>query len=225
MARMDENPYRAPAAINTPTVSLGEVWLALVPFVVAVPASLATAFLWYWRPFSDSENSAAIGVLGAILVFDLTICAWVLVHWLRDGKLPDMSLTPLFPSRKEREFRRALRQRPKLNDDEFYEAFYASSGIARHLPIQLRKSLEREFGVNFGALRPADNLIYACEEVDFADVRDRIKLDFGVDLTFEIAAVLSDEQSCTFDSLLQFVVNAQHEQPAAVSDSDANTRV
>jgi hypothetical protein len=205
---MDENPYTSPAPIDAPTVSARELWPALIPFVIAVPGIVLAAYFWYWRPFSHEANAAAMGVIGPILVFDLTVCVWVLFHW-RGGKPPDMSLAPLIPSRQQRTFRRTLRERPKLDDDQFYEAFYANSGIAKHLPIQLRKSLQREFGVNFAALHPADNLIYACEEVDLADVRDRIKLDLGVDITSEITEGLTEDRPCTFDFLLQSTVRGR----------------
>ena len=63
-----------------------------------------------------------------------------------------------------------LRHRPKLSDDQFYEAFYAESGIPRELPAQLRSRCESILGVDLGALRPNDSLYQAEPEADLADV-------------------------------------------------------
>jgi hypothetical protein len=198
---MDENPYDSPTAISSASRSPRESWIALIPFLIAVPGVIVAAFFWHWRPLPRWENAIAFGVVGAILVFDLPVCAYVLFYWLRDGHPPDMSLAPLIPSREQRAFHQVLRQRPKLDDHQFYDVFYANSAIPKQLPVRLRKSLETVFGRSFAALHPTDNLLHADEEVDWADVFDQIHRDFGVDISSQI----TEESHCTFDSLLRTI--------------------
>jgi hypothetical protein len=176
------------------------VLIALIPLFIAVPCIMLGFVLWFWGP-EKKVNAILIGLVGAILVFDIPACVFVLVKWLRAGEPPELSLCPLIPCRAEREFRRALRDRPQLSDDEFYEAYYSESGIPRQLPGQLRKSLENAFGMNFAALHPDDNLMDADHEVDWGDVLWRIEKEFKVIILFETFAAQG-----TFDSLLRHLV-------------------
>jgi hypothetical protein len=175
------------------------VLIALIPFLIAVPCLIIGGILWNCRP-AKNPSSVLFGIMGAILVFDIPACIFVFVKWLRAGEPPELSLCPLIPCRAEREFRRSLRDRPQLSDDEFYEAYYSESGIPRQLPGQLRKSLENAFGMNFAALYPDDNLIDADHEVDWGDVLWRIEREFRVSVPFESFAV-----GGTFDSLLRHI--------------------
>jgi hypothetical protein len=194
------NPYESPVTPVPPRLD-PRARTALIPFLIAVPSILVAALLWFWQPFPLGYISIAIGVIGAILAFDLPVCALVVFEWLRTGQPPELSLSPLIPSREEREFRRILRTRPKLNDDDFYATFYSDSPIPKSLVVQLRKSLECAFGLDFGALQPTDNLILADPELDWADIVFRLNREFGIRLTNEMFGKFDG----TFDSLVALV--------------------
>lgn len=175
--------------------------IARIPFVIAVPAVVAAAVLWFWHPLPDKPNAIAFGIVGVVLVYDLPVCAYVLIQWLAKGEPPQLSLAPLFPSPGEREFRRHLRERAQLNDDEFYETFYRSSGIPQRLPALLRESLGAAFGLDFGAVQPTDNLIDADTELDWTDIILQLNDDFGIVIPEEFFGTWDG----TFDALLRCI--------------------
>lgn len=176
--------------------------IALVPFVIAVPGVIVAVLLWFWRPLPRDPNAIAFGVTTALLVFGLPVCILVLIEWLRTGEPPELSLSPLIQCREEREFHRNLRKRQKLNDGDFYDTYYANSGIPRRFPMELRMSLEGVFGLDFAALHPADNLIYADVELDWADLICRVNREFDIAIPKDEVRELDG----TFDSLLRCIV-------------------
>jgi hypothetical protein len=184
---------------DSTTVARRRKILALIPFFIAAPTLVAVAIVWH-SSFPWDTIAAFCGVFGAILVFDLAACLYVLIPWLWTGEPPELSLSPLIPTREEREFRRSLRERRKLYDDEFYDAFYADSGIPRGLPVQLRKTLEEELGLDFGGLWPSDNLIRAVE-VDWGDIFDLIEREFRISIPRERWKQFDG----TFDSLVKLI--------------------
>ena len=189
--------------------------IALIPFMIAVPSVIVAAILWFVVPLPKGPNSIAFGVVGAILVFDLPVCVFVTVQWLAAGQPPALSLSPLIPCREERAFRRNLRERPKLNDDDFYDRFYAASSIPRHVPIQLRTLLATHLGLDLGALHPSDNLIDANTELDWADVLDDVNQTFGIAVPYDIFERLDG----TFDSLVYCVAQiADNNRPSPLND-------
>jgi hypothetical protein len=186
--------------MNPATNKKRRVLIALIPFFIAVPCIITGVLLWHGRPVKNPP-SVLFMVMGTILVFDISACIYVFVKWLRAGEPPALSLCPLFFCRVEREFRRALRERPKLSNDEFYDAYYSDSGISRQLPGQLRKSLEDALGMDLAALHPDDNLMDADHEVDWGDVLWRIERKYKVVVPIEAFVV-----DGTFDSLLRHIV-------------------
>ena len=175
--------------------------IARIPFLIALFGILAATLVWSWRPVRLEYNAIAIGICGVILIFDLPVCVLVVYEWLRTGEPPELSLSPLFPCREQREFRRNLRERTKLSDDDFFAVFYSHSQIPKELVVQLRKSLEGAFGLDFAALHPTDNLIFADAELDWADVMFRLNRNFDIVLTKEMFRGFDG----TFDALLRLV--------------------
>ena len=207
------NPYESPKTLNAPASDNRRTWIALVPFLIAVPTLIIAVILWFASPLPRETRSIAFGIVGTILVFDLPVCVFVLVQWLATGEPPELSLSPLISSREEREFRRNLRERPKLSDDEFYARFYADSFIPKQLAVQLRALLATQFGLDLGRLHPLDNLIYADVELDWAFLMDEINEEFDIVVPDEIIGKLDG----TFDSLLRCIASIKgHDGPLAV---------
>jgi len=208
------NPYESPKTLNAPTSDNRRTWIAMIPFLIAVLGLIVAVFLWFASPLPREPKAIALGIVGAILVFDLPVCVFVAVQWLATGEPPELSLSPLIPSREEREFRRNLRERPKLNDDEFYARFYADSSIPKHLAVQLRALLATQFGLDLGALHPLDNLIYADVELDWAFLMDEINEEFDIVVPEEMIGKLDG----TFDSLVRCIASVKgHEAPLPVN--------
>jgi hypothetical protein len=88
-------------------------------------------------------------------------------------------------SESERAYHAILQTRPKRNDDEFFDEFYAGSSIPRDLPIRLRKLYEKIIGVDFSALRPDDNHALIHDGLNFADVIYRVGREFGLNIPIE----------------------------------------
>jgi hypothetical protein len=165
-----------------------------------------------------STRCGCVGVwvwiaLFAILFCDLPACLLVIVEWWRRGEPPEivMSLSPLFPSPAEREFRRSLAERTQLNDDAFYDAFYAKSEMPRQIPIRIREMLQDAIGIDFGGLRPDDDLVVASDELDWADIFYRVQREFSVSIPKEAWS----EFDGTFDSLVKMVAGRMMKKPAA----------
>jgi hypothetical protein len=199
------NPYESPtiAPVDDRLEENRRIWIALVPFAIAVVAIPVAIAAWFWK--TDAKDSAPIifGIAGAVLVFDLPVCALVIIEWLKSGHPPPLSLWPLVPSREEREFRRRLRTRPPLDDEAFFQQHFAESRVPRELPGKLRATLEDIFGLSFAALDPDDNLAHADWEMDWADVLDRIEEDFQISFPAD-----SLTEIVTFRWLVGFVAEA-----------------
>ncbi len=198
------NPYQAPIAACTSPSDNRRVWIALVPFFVTVMALISTAVVLIGRPFPREVEIIVIGILGTVLVFDVPTCVYVLVKWLRDGVPPDLISELMMSAPEEREFHRNLRTRPKLDENAFFEVFYAPSGVPKNLVVQLRDLLESVTGYDLAGLHPRDNLVYIDGEMDFADVLYRIERDFSAKLDWDELR----RSELTFDFLLRAIVRA-----------------
>jgi hypothetical protein len=202
------NPYQSPLSAPAPDASDAnrQKTIALIPFLVAVPLIGATIWLLVFSGIERRELALPIGVCIPLLLFDLIICAWVVVEWLRWGEPPEFSLVGLIPSRAAREFHHQLRLRPKLTPDEFHAAFYADSGIPLEFTAKLREALERSFGMDFSTLHPDDNLLLVDDgEMNFAWEFECIEREFKV--TFPRTRVTHADDA-TFRFLLNCVVDA-----------------
>jgi hypothetical protein len=177
------------------------VLIALIPFCIALPGVAMIAWLLFGRSLSDQMDwvSVVFGVMCGVLAFDLPVCLLVAIQWIATGEAPELSLSPLIPTREERRFHRTLRERQRLDDDEFYSVYYAESGIPKRLTVQLRASLQSELGFDLGGLHPLDNLTYADSEIDWGDIIYRINRDFKV--VFPEAVIT--ETNYTFDSFVR----------------------
>jgi hypothetical protein len=178
--------------------------IALIPFVLAGIAFIAATAAFFVTGWSRNVGAILCGVSGAVLVFDIPVCVWVLIDWIRTGQPPELNLSPLIPSREEREFHRRLRERPKLNDDEFYETYFAAANVPREVPVRLRRLLENEIGLDLGGVHPDDNLTWADSELDFADVLYLVEDEFHVAIRIEGFAF----EDCTLGSLVQLIAQA-----------------
>src|SRR5437879_3964613 len=80
---------------------------------------LTLVALWEARPLRPGLLPYALtGLLAALLMWHLhaiPICFFYLI-----GRPIVMTLSPLIPSAESRAFRRPLRERPALSDDDFY---------------------------------------------------------------------------------------------------------
>jgi hypothetical protein len=147
----------------------------VLPFVVAGVSGALLACFWLLRPFGDFDFWM-IGILGTVLIFDLPVCLLILI-----GRPPVMTLAPLLPSADERRFRRAVRERPLLSDDEFYDQSYRDSEIPSHIAIRLRKIYAVELGME--KVWPEDKATDFDGELDLADLLIDVEDELGVQFT------------------------------------------
>lgn len=130
------------------------------------------------------------------------------LHFLRD------SMTRWSYSASEREYAETLRRRPRLTESEFYDAFYAETGIPRAIPARLRKLLESIIGDDLAALQPEDNIAMIYDGLDFADVLYRVEREFHLRIPLTVfrppsdtpGAFQTDPIDGTFDSLVRYLV-------------------
>ena len=206
----DTNPYQAPkhTASSQPNVaSVDErtrrARIAMIPFAIAIPALFLASILWFWSPFQGELDSILFGVTGAILAFDLPVCLLVLIQWILTGDPPELSLEPLVPSKAERELRRELRERAKIDGDEFYEKYYSESTIPKRLVVGLRRLLESQLGLPENSIEPNDNMAIADPELDWRDLMDEVTDELGI----LIDDALIEKMDGTFDNLLRTITN------------------
>jgi hypothetical protein len=163
----------------------------VIPFFVAGVSGVLLACFWFVRPFGDFDFWI-IGILGTVLICDLPVCLLILI-----GRPPVMTLAPLLPSAEERRLRRAIRERPLLSDDDFYERFYTGSGISPHIPRRLRKIYAAQLGMD--RVWPEDNATYFDGELDLADLLIDVADEFGVHFT----EAEVEQMTGSFDSIVQ----------------------
>jgi hypothetical protein len=132
---------------------------------------LSVALIWAGPP---RWLLIPVSVLGTWLVFTLPICLLYLI-----GRPPVITLSPLIPSAECRAFRRELKARPRLSDEEFYAQFYAGSGIPKDIPARVRRYLA-EINVLADRAVPADNLSLLDDELDLSDILLELQEEFGV---------------------------------------------
>ena len=175
--------------------------IALIPFMIAIPALTIACILWFSMPFNGELNSVLAAVVFAVLVFNLPVCAIVLIQWIWTGNPPELSLVPLVPSKDEREFRKTLRERPQLDADEFYERFYADLPVPKLLATKLRGLLEYQLGLPNGSIEPEDNLFRADPELDWQYLLYEINDEFKTVVPPESL----NKMDGTFDNLLYVI--------------------
>jgi len=169
---------------------------AIAPLLVAACGLLLVlGLLWASGEGVDSSAVAVlVGVLGAVLVFDISLCVLILV-----GYPPTMTLAPLFRTRSERAKWRQMRRRPLLSDDEFFERFYSGTSIPRDIPLRLRRIYAEQLGMD--RVEPSDVAAEFDSEIDLMDLLDEVEEEFGVAFSIEEAHQLAG----SFDSVARAV--------------------
>ena len=177
-------------------------YIALIPLVVALPGLILALVLWFLP--RGSAIPVIFGIVVAILAFDLPACIYVLIPWLRTGKPPELSFAPLLSSPEVRRFHRHLQKRPKLNDDDFYNVYFVDTAFPKKLPVQFRRLLEQQLGLDLGGLRPDDDLACVSDELDISKLIRQIEKDFEITIPWGSWNAIDG----TFSSLLAAIQNA-----------------
>ena len=177
--------------------------VAFAVFATAAVAVGTASLPWAVRlPVGVEASSVTIGAVASFLL--LPASAWLVTAWVRHGEPPELNLSPLFPTRDERAFHRTLEARPGLDDDAFFAAFYADTGVPPDLPARLRADLAAALGFDreeLESLHPRDPLGLLDPEVDFADLFWRLERTFGITLPRAEWATWDG----TFDGLVRWV--------------------
>ncbi|MGH7137883.1 MAG: hypothetical protein ACREHD_19205 [Pirellulales bacterium] len=202
---MTENPYQSPGddalTVDEPAVVLR--WYHL-PFVIAAAGGIALAVICNMTFVNERHFAASVAACAGILAVDLPVCGLLLWEWWRTGEPPKFYWESPFDT-EARALRRTLKQRPPLDDDAFYAAFYADSGIPKEIVIAVMRELQKMLGRSLAGVHPHDNMGVLEPEMDFADVLDVLADTFEVEIAWRTGEVNIDG---TFDSLLRLV--AEH---------------
>jgi hypothetical protein len=145
--------------------------------VEAVLVLVVVAATWAVVEYRVDWAVVPVSILFGWLTFTLPIAFLYLV-----GHPPVMTLAPLFPSAESRAFRRELKFRQVLSDDEFHSRFFADGDVPKEVSAGVRRGL-----LYFDRLAdravPADNLQFLDDELDLGDVLHRVGKLFGVNFT------------------------------------------
>ncbi|MHC4402828.1 MAG: acyl carrier protein [Planctomycetota bacterium] len=171
----------------------------IAPFVIAGLFGLPLAWIVAVRPDWGGWEFGVLGVCGAILLYALPVCILILI-----GRPLVMTLAPLLPSAEVRAFHKALRERPPLSDEAFYQRYYAETDVPKAIPIRVRKEIEQALGIDLAGIHPGDNVALADDDLDFGDVLYRLGRVFGIKIPKEACW---EEIDGTFDSLVCYVAN------------------
>jgi len=117
------------------------------------------------------------------------------------------------PSAKERDYREKFRQRPRLDDEVFFEQFYSQTDVPKDVVVRLRLACRESLGIDPAVLRPEDNLAVIEDDVDFGDVLYRVGRKFKMKIPPEALAApfqhkgkpCTGEIDGTFDSLARYL--------------------
>ena len=114
----------------------------------------------------------------------------------------------------ERAYREVFRQRPKLDDDAFFEQFYAQTDVSKDVVVRLRLACRESLGIDPAVLRPEDNLAMIYDDIDFCDVLYRAGRQFKMKIPPETALgapfqykgkPCTGEIDGTFDSVARYL--------------------
>lgn len=147
---------------------------ALLPFAIAIATFWASQLV---------DTIGVHTVCFTILVFDVPVCLVVAWEWTRERRPPELSLSPLIPTRAERELYRNLKNRPQLSDSEFFESFYANSRVSSQSIARIRAILTEQIGMNLSGLRPNDDLTLIDGGIDWTTMIDEIEREFNIRFT------------------------------------------
>ena len=107
---------------------------------------------------------------------------------------------------REREFERELARRPLLNDNEFYEAYYAKLEIPKQIPIRLRHIFAEQLGEPWARLRPAEKPADVYLDLPFEELVSEACEKFRTQLTADDMSGLEG----SFDSLVRLLATKLH---------------
>ena len=144
---------------------------------------------------------AAMIALFMILLVDIPLCVLTLI-----GYPVTMTLSPLIPSREEREKWREMRGRLPLSDDEFIEQFYSGTSVPRDIPLRLRQIYAHQLGMD--KVHPKDLATDFDWELDLWELVLEVQDEFGVEFTKEEILKLDG----SFDSIVRAVATKRFEQ-------------
>ncbi len=111
---------------------------------------------------------------------------------------------PLFESfalPSERAFDEEAASRPVLDDEAFYQSYYAASGIAKEIPVRLRRLLAYQLGRRWEKVQPTDQPPEVCPDLDFAEIVFEVDEEFGINTAGEEINALDG----SFDSLVRHI--------------------
>jgi acyl carrier protein len=103
-------------------------------------------------------------------------------------------------------FEKELADRPRLDDQAFYEAHYGSSGIPEDIPIRVRKVFVEQLGDCWKGVRPDDNVCESDPDLDLAELLYEIEDEFGIKIPDEEMRKMDG----SFDSIVRFVASQRH---------------
>jgi hypothetical protein len=106
-----------------------------------------------------------------------------------------------FKPAKEHAFERELKNRPQLDDDAFYEKFYAGTATPKEIPIRLRQLYAEQLGQPWANVLPQDNPARVYGDLDPADLLAEVAKEFAVPFSAEEMQRLDG----SFDSVVKFL--------------------
>jgi len=105
-------------------------------------------------------------------------------------------------------FERNLINRPQLDDQAFYEAYYGGSGTSEDIPIRIRKVYVEQLGECWKGLKPGDKVDEICPDVDFAEVLYEIEDEFEIKIPIEDMKKMEGK----FDEVVRYVYSRRQSQ-------------
>jgi len=117
-------------------------------------------------------------------------------------------------SASERAYHEMLRQRPRLDDDAFFEQFYSKTNVPKDIVVRLRLACCESLGIDPAVLRPEDNLAMIWDDIDFCDVLYRVGRKFKMKIPPDTALgapfqykgkPCTGEIDGTFDSVARYL--------------------
>jgi hypothetical protein len=115
--------------------------------------------------------------------------------------------------RARRQFDDEMSRREPLTDEQYYERFFAHSGVPRDIPLRLRTLYAKYVRFPAALILPSDELTHlACDSLDVMELVWDIERAFGVRLTNEELATLDGSM---YSIVACLIAKGVHTEPVA----------
>lgn len=116
-------------------------------------------------------------------------------------------------SRSRRMLEQAFAGRRSLTDDEFFQEHFSSMGVAREVPITVRRVLSQELGADLGRVMPDDDFTKNLKFLLGRDSMASVAIVWSLEKEFGVT--ITDKEASAMHTVKDIVLGVSSKLPAA----------